>query len=170
MANHPNLVSTPLTVVTSISEFLSLSSAVPEIVFDEDTTGTETEGVLDFSRFHKVKRIVFMDYSFSYAYKVEISSLNELESVVVGTNSLTQNVDSYPVFTMTSRQFYLKNCPKLKTLQIGRFSFSDYNVCEMTLLPSLETIEMGEVGRESYNFYHASLELKRIRQCAVRYV
>ena len=169
MANHPNLVSTPLTVVTSISEFSSLSSAVPEIVFEEDTTGTETEGVLDFSRFHKVKRIVFMDYSFSYAYKVDISSLNELESVVVGTNSLTLNTDSYPLFSMANRQFYLKNCPKLKTLQIGRFSFSDYSVCEMSALPSLETIDMGEVGRESYNFYYASLELKRIRLCAVRY-
>ena len=155
MANHPNLVRTPLTVVTSISEFLSLSSAVPEIVFDEDTTGTETEGALDFSRFYKVKRIVFMDYSFSYAYRVEISSLNELESVVVGTNSLTQNVDSYPVFTMTSRQFYLKNCPKLKSLEVGAYSFHEYSVIEIENVDALEVIEMGDRV-----FVYASLIMK----------
>ena len=163
MANHPNLVSTPLTVVTSISEFLSLSSAVPEIVFDEDTTGTETEGALDFSRFYKVKRIVFMDYSFSYAYRVEISSLNELERVVVGTNSLTQNVDSYPVFTMTSRQFYLKNCPKLMWLNINYGSFQHYVVCEIEDTPAMQSIVIGDRERKSFNFRSAfSLELKGV--------
>ena len=43
---------------------------------------------------------------------------------------------------------------------MGRYSFSDYSVCEIENVPSLEVIEMGDVNKESGNFYYASLELK----------
>ena len=43
---------------------------------------------------------------------------------------------------------------------MGRFSFSDYFVCEIENVPSLEVIEMGVLDRDSFNFHHASLELK----------
>ena len=39
-------------------------------------------------------------------------------------------------------------------------SFSDYSLCEMDSLASLEVIEMGELDEESDSFFHASLELK----------
>ena len=43
---------------------------------------------------------------------------------------------------------------------MGKHSFSDYSVCEIENVPSLEVIEMGELNRRSYIFYYASLELK----------
>ena len=43
---------------------------------------------------------------------------------------------------------------------MGRYSFSDYTVCEIVSVPSLEVIEMGGLNEYSYNFYYASLELK----------
>ena len=58
------------------------------------------------------------------------------------------------------RHFYLKNCERLRELKMGRYSFSDYSVCEIENVPSLEVIEMGELNRWSYNFSCASLELK----------
>ena len=63
-----------------------------------------------------------------------------------------------------NRHFYLKNCPKLKSLKIGRYSFSDYTVIGIESVDSLEVIEMGDLNNKeiSYNFYHASLELKSI--------
>ena len=64
-----------------------------------------------------------------------------------------------------NRHFYLKNCPKLKSLKMGRYSFSDYTVCEIENVNALEVIEMGYVNyfnEEIYNFYRASLELKSI--------
>ena len=54
----------------------------------------------------------------------------------------------------------MKNCSQLKELKMGRYSFSDYSVCEIENVPSLEVIEMGELNQWSGNFYNASLELK----------
>ena len=70
--------------------------------------------------------------------------------------SLTTN------YTQLNRDFYLKNCPKLKSLRIGEYSFSDYSVCEIESVDALEVIEMGDLNEESRNFYYASLELKSI--------
>ena len=48
----------------------------------------------------------------------------------------------------------------MRELNIGYCSFSDYTVCEIENVPSLEVIEMGELNEYSYNFRYASLELK----------
>ena len=42
---------------------------------------------------------------------------------------------------------------------MGRYSFSDYTVCEIENVDALEVIEMGDLNKDSYNFYYASLEL-----------
>ena len=55
---------------------------------------------------------------------------------------------------------YLKDCERVKELKMGRYSFSDFAVCEIDNVASLEVIEMGEVKEWSFNFYFASLELK----------
>ena len=43
---------------------------------------------------------------------------------------------------------------------MGRYSFSDYDVCEIENVPSLEVIEMGELSDVSSNFEYGSLQLK----------
>ena len=43
---------------------------------------------------------------------------------------------------------------------MGRYSLSDYDVCEIENVPSLEVIEMGELSDVSSNFEYGSLELK----------
>ena len=48
----------------------------------------------------------------------------------------------------------------MKELKIGSWSFADITVCEIANVPSLEVIELGELNALSYNFCHASLELK----------
>ena len=58
------------------------------------------------------------------------------------------------------RCFYLKNCKNVKELKMGCYSFSDYSVCEIENVPSLEVIEMGKLNKDSCNFLFASLELK----------
>ena len=61
-----------------------------------------------------------------------------------------------------NRRFYVKNCPRLKTLNIGYRSFSDYKVIEIENVDALEAIEIGDLNKWSYNFMYASLELKSI--------
>ena len=86
--------------------------------------------------------------------------LNELERVMIGEKCFTKCEDYRPRSNDPNRHFYLKNCERLRELKMGRYSFSDYAVCEIENVPSLEVIEMGELNELSVNFWYASLELK----------
>ena len=112
----------------------------------------ESVTVLDLSKYPKLKSVTIGDNSFMYTNEVIISGLNELESVVIGENSFTMMKDSFG--SNSTRSFHLKNCPVLKELRIGNYSFSDYSVCEMESIPSVEAIEMGD-----YSFRYALFEL-----------
>ena len=77
---------------------------------------------------------------------------------MIGENSFTKEKNYYG--NDANRKLYVKNCDALKELKIGPYSFSDYSVIEIENVNSLELIEMGGTLFWSYNFYHASLELK----------
>ena len=115
---------------------------------------------LDLSGFVKLRKIKVGDECFKNVKRVNICGLSELESVEIGMNSFTQHKNSSG--NTPNRHFCLKNCPKLKSLKMGRYSFSDYTVCEIENVDALEVIEMGDVDEYSANFYWASLELKSI--------
>ena len=98
------------------------------------------------------------DECFKYVDEVKLIGLSKLERVVIGMNCFTKK--QYGCGNDPDRHFYLKNCERVKELKIGYWSFSDYTVCEIENVPSLEVIEMGEMDEKSFNFSHASLELK----------
>ena len=89
---------------------------------------------------------------------MKLIGLSKLERVVIGENSFTKKKNSCG--SDPNRHFYLKNCERLRELKIGCWSFSDYSMCEIENVPSLEVIEMGELNKVSINFHHASLELR----------
>ena len=114
--------------------------------------------VLDMSRFVNLREFKVGDECFENVKEVKLIGLNQLERVLIGMNSFTKcknGADHNP-----NRHFYLKKCERLRELKIGRYSFSDYYVCEIENVPSLEVIEMGDLIEDSSNFSHASLELK----------
>ena len=91
--------------------------------------------------------------------ELKLIGLNLLESVVIGSKSFTKKKDGFG--KDSNRHFYLKNCPKVKSLKIGFRSFSDYTVCEIENVNALETIEIGDLTTKwSENFAYASLELR----------
>mgnify|MGYP000614650253 CR=1 FL=1 len=92
--------------------------------------------------------------------ELKLIGLSELESVVIGQVSFVKDLYNAADGRDDKRHFYLKNCPKLKSLKMGRYSFSDYTVIEIENVNALEVIEIGKVNAESYNFYYSSLELK----------
>ena len=120
----------------------------------------ESVTVLDLSKYPKLKSVTIGDNCFMYTNEVIISGLNELESVVIGENSFTMMKDSFS--NNSTRSFHLKNCPVLKELKIGDYSFSDYSVCDMENVNALEVIAMGDSSDWTTNFRYASLELKSI--------
>ena len=114
--------------------------------------------VFDVSELKRLKCIEIGDECFENVDEVKLIGLNQLERVVVGKNSFTKKKNS--AGNDPNRHFYLKNCERLRELKIGCSSFSDYSVCEIENVPSLEVIEMGELNEYSSNFFFASLELK----------
>ena len=115
---------------------------------------------LDLSGFVNLRELKVGDECFEYVNEVKLIGLSELESVVIGMNSFTKEKNSYS--QDPNRHFYLKDCPKLKSLNMGRYSFSDYSVFEIENVNALEVIEIGGLKKKSYNFAFASLELKSI--------
>ena len=114
--------------------------------------------VLDSSRFVNLRELKVGDECFENVNEVKLIGLNALESVVIGKKSFTKKKNSWGYDP--NRHFYLKDCEKLRELKMGHHSFSDYSVCEIENVPSLEVIEMGDVNEKSINFLYASLELK----------
>ena len=155
LSNHPNLQRNPNATVTSITGLHSLGSTVTTIIIDN---GVSESGfaVLDVTRYSMLKQLEIGDHCFSYVNEVKIIGMSELGSVVVGENSFTKKRND------PNRHFYVKNCPKLKSLRVGRYSFLDYSVCEIENVDALEVIAMGDVNGWSATFESASLELKSI--------
>ena len=160
MADHPRIPKhNPNANVTSVAQFLSLGTDITEIVIDDGVSEFSVTG-LDLSGYSRLKRLEIGSDCFSYVGEVIIFGLSELESVEIGEKSFIQHKRGDG--NEPNGHFHLKNCPKLKSLKMGRYSFSDYSVYEIENVNALETIEIGLLYGESHNFYSASLELKSI--------
>ena len=110
---------------------------------------------LDLRGFANLRELKVGNKCFEYVNEVKLIELSSLKSVEIGRSSFTK--ETYGGDKDPNGHFYLKNCPKLKSLKMGRYSFSDYNVFEIENVDALEVIEMG-----GFAFYYASLELKSI--------
>ena len=156
LANHPNLIApTSNANVFNVNYLNALSSTVTEIIVENRCCRDPSFTVLDLRRFTNVRRIVIGHDAFMYVNEVKMIGLNELESVEIGENSFTQYKNG--AATSLNGRFDLKNCPKLKSLKMGPYSFNGYIICEIENVNALESIEIG-----AYSFYYASLELKSI--------
>ena len=128
------------------------------MIVDNNACNDKCFTALALSFFSNLKVFEVGDYSFSFVNEVKLIGLSKLERVVIGKKSFTKKKNDWEY--NSTRHFYLRNCERLRELKIGRYSFSDYSVCEIENVLSLEVIEMGELNELSFNFSHASLELK----------
>ena len=135
-----------------------LHNHIEELIVENNSCNGPEWTALDLSLMSNLRVFVVGYECFENVEEVKWIGLNELERVVIGKNSFTQCKDNCGYDP--NRRFYLKDCERVKELKMGRYSFSDYSVCEIENVPSLEVIEMGELNEESSNFYYASLELK----------
>ena len=113
----------------------------------------------DFSRFTKLKELTIGSECFMYVNVFIIDGLNELQLLKIEYNSFTKQKNSHG--NDPSRSFSIINCDVLESIEIGSFSFSDYGGgFELKNLSKLTTIEIGEIGSKSYNFYNSSFGIK----------
>ena len=100
--------------------------------------------------------MIIGDDCFSNVELFKIDGLNHLKCIKIGNNSYTKNRNSWE--NNRNRSFHLLNCIELESIEIGRYSFSDYGeLFELKNLPKLETIRI-----DSYNFYYSSFVIKGI--------
>ena len=137
-----------------------LHNCVEELCVSNGCCNEEGLKELDLHLFVNLRELKVGNECFEYVKKVNICGLRELERMIVGSKSFTKEKNVY-LFEKDGR-FYLKNCPKLKSLKMGRYSFTDYTVCEIENVDALEVIEVGDLNERSCNFRSASLELKSI--------
>ena len=136
-----------------------LHNHLEELVVENSSCNGSEWTALDLSFIPSLRLLEVGDECFEYVNEVKLIGLNQLERVVIGMNCFTKKKNSSG--NDPDRHFSLKNCERLREWEIGRYSFSDYSVCEIENVPSLEVIEMGELSEKSRNFFNASkLELK----------
>ena len=146
-------------VVTCMNEWDTLrTSQVNILVVASRCCNEEGLTVLPMSWFVHLREFRVGHECFENVREVQLIELSELKSVEVGENSFTKKKNWFG--SDPSRCFYLKNCPRLKSLKIGKCSFSDYTTCEIEKVDCLKVIEIGDVTDWSRNFSFASLELK----------
>ncbi|KAK8820604.1 hypothetical protein WA577_006660 [Blastocystis sp. JDR] len=115
---------------------IALDSTVESIIVDG--CNLESFTVLNLTRFVNLKVFEVNDDSFAYVKEVHISGLSKLDRVVIGVNCFTKYKNSWG--KDSTRHFYLKDCPQLRELRLGRYSFSDYASLELKNLPSLNSL------------------------------
>ena len=106
---------------------------------------------LNLTFYENLRRVEIGNECFQNTSSLIVTGLKGLQSVVIGAKCFDKNKGS----------FYLKKCENVRTLRIGCGSLVCFQVCEIQTVPSLETIEMGDVNKRSNNFKDTeNLELK----------
>ena len=90
-----------------------------------------------------------------------IDGLKSLKSLTIGSNSFTGMKNGFG--NDIDKSFHILNCESLESIQIGEYSFSDFGgEFELNNLPLLQSIQIGTIGSNSYNFYSSSLIIQSI--------
>lgn len=107
----------------------------------------------------------------------KIDGLARLKSIRIGHHSFIlsfnlikfyaplspNSLDSFSRRVGETKSFHIVNCNSLESIDIGEYSFSSFaGIFELKNLPNLQTIKIGTIGKESYNFCCTSFEIRGI--------
>ena len=115
----------------------------------------------DVSWFLNLESIEIGDDCFESVQTFQIDGLNRLKTIKIGKNSFTQTKNSWG--SKKWKSFHILNCESLESIQIGKWSFSDYaGEFELKNLTQLLSIHIGIMGSKSCNFYTGSFVIRGI--------
>ena len=153
-------ISTPIKKIVPLlcSELQSFDVSITSIIIPNWTCNDNNYTIFDFSRFTLLESIEIADNSFQSVKTFQIDGLNQLKILKIGINSFTHATNDYG--SDGSKSFHILNCESLESIEIGEYSFSDFGgVFELKNLPQLQSIQIGTIGSDSYNFYYSSFEI-----------
>ena len=127
---------------------------------------------MNLSSLDNLESIEIGDECFESVKTFQIDGLNRLKSIKIGKNSFTQNNQSERIYYYSSsilvnsdvnKSFHILNCESLESIQIGKFSFSDFGgEFELKNIPQLQSIQIGTIGSKSCNFFNSSFVIEGI--------
>ena len=139
----------------------SLNSYVTSITIPNWTCNDIDYTIFDFSRFTQVESIEIGDDCFGSVKSFKIYGLHRLKTIKIGNNSFTQEKNRGG--EDKSKSFHILNCESLESIEIDEFSFRDFGgEFELKNLPQLQSIQIGTIGYDSYNFLYSSFLIRGI--------
>ena len=147
-----------VTELNTIEDWDKVNQSVKSIIIAANSMNDENLKGLDFTDCKNLRLVTVGDDCFMHVNTLKLIGMKNLESVMIGKNCFTKERNKSG--KDPKRHFELKSCPSLRELKVGRYSFSDYTVCEIDDVNALVTIEIGDLNADSYNFPFASLKLK----------
>ena len=156
----PRPESAPLRVnVTGSTKWSDVSLQVTDLTISSNCCNDLN--ALDLNRFEWLRSIEIGNDCFGSVKTFKIDGLNRLKTIKIGKNSFTQSKNSFG--DDESKSFHILNCESLESIQIGEYSFSDFGgEFELKNLPQLQSIQIGTIGSDSYNFYWSSFVIRGI--------
>ena len=152
------------------SDIQSIDQSITSLIIPYFCCNDDNDNINCFSRFTLVESIEIGDECFESVKTFKIDGLNRLKTIKIGKNSFTQKKNSYG--DDKSKSFHILNCESLESIQIGEYSFSDligeYSFSdfsgkfELKNLPQLQSIQIGIIRSDSYNFYNNSFVIRGI--------
>ena len=116
---------------------------------------------LNLNIYINLRLIQIGDNCFGSVKTFKIDGMNRLNTIKIGNRSFTQKNNSWG--NDSSKSFHILNCESLESIQICKYSFIDFaGVFELKNLPQLQSIQIGSVGYNSYNFYYSSFVIRGI--------
>ena len=111
-----------------------------------DDSYNKSKAFIIHSFINSLRCIVIGDNCYGSVRLFELDGLNELETVVIEWYSFTLAKTDKDIGINQRRNgaCRMTNCPRLKSIRIGGFSFSDYRSLELSNLPSLQSIDIGK--------------------------
>ena len=113
---------------------------VEELRVDSSDFNEPSMTELKLSGLTGLKRVVIGDTCFINVRSFELSGLDALETVVIGKKNFTTTTAG-PRKDGSCR---IVNCARLKSISLSDWSFGDYHAFELSNLPSLQSLQMGE--------------------------
>ena len=124
--------------VTNRNTLLSIPWDVTALTVTDNSCNEDNINVVDLSSFKFLRSVVIGNSCFQYVRILSIVGLNWLESVSIGRDSFGSSGSLWK-----GSEFKIVNCPQLKSLSIGGWSFGRYNGFELSELPQLKSVVIG---------------------------
>ena len=137
-------------MVSGAAEGDQIDLSVERIVVPDNSFNEASFTETDFSPFVNLREISIGSDCFKNVVTVNITGLPRLINVTIGVYSFTTS-------RITSRRFYLTNCPLVMRLFINHGSFSDYGWCVIKNNTSFSALQMGSMDGVTWIFNKASL-------------